>query len=163
MSQDEEPLEETGRHVASIVKAAGVGMVELGHARAQRQAHVDGQRAAELRTDADQARAQLAAERAAAALGREGVARTGRRARAQSFGQPRGSPRRRAGLARRRRRPQWELTPVGRSSPNYLPLIACPEKKATMRAMVPPEWSLPLPRGTPKRAKERSLHDPRLV
>jgi hypothetical protein len=63
---EEDPLQETSRHVGAVVRAAAVGIVELGQVRARRQVDLAHHQAAQLRADAERARAQLATGRAAA-------------------------------------------------------------------------------------------------
>lgn len=65
---EDDPIQETTRQVGAIVRAAAVGVVELGQVRARRDVDVAHRTAAQLRADAAQARAQLAAAKAGAVV-----------------------------------------------------------------------------------------------
>jgi hypothetical protein len=68
---EEDPLQETSRHVGAVVRAAAVGIVELGQVQAGRQVDLANHQAAQLRAEAERARAQLATGRAAAAADKQ--------------------------------------------------------------------------------------------
>ena len=63
---DDDPIQETTRQVGAIVRAAAVGLVELGQVRARREVDVAHRTAAQLRADTERARAQLTAAKASA-------------------------------------------------------------------------------------------------
>lgn len=63
---DDDPIQETTRHVGALVRAVAVGTVELGQVRARRDADTAHRKAAQLRADTERARAQLAAAKAGA-------------------------------------------------------------------------------------------------
>lgn len=65
MSQADDPIEDTGRHISTAVRAVGVGMVELAHVRARRQTDAGRTEAAQLRDEAERTRVLLATAKAA--------------------------------------------------------------------------------------------------